>query len=252
MPICLIVGGSGYLGSALLRLAEQRGIDAVGTRFNSGIGLPCLDIRDGAAVSMFVSQLAPSVVFNAAYSQLASDKWATTIRGARNVAVAARSVGARLLHLSTDVVFDGEDAPYAANDPVSPITPYGRAKAEAETLVMAAHPDALVVRTSLLYGGPENEGPQEALVRRAIATDEVAFFTDEVRCPILVDALAARLFTLAEGEQRGPVHAAGAEAMNRFTFARHLASLLGLDASRLRAADSGSSTAIRPRDCRLS
>ena len=83
-------------------------------------------------------RLRPDVVIHTAYRQDEDD--VNTV-GSENVARAAAAVGARLVHLSTDVVFDGrKGAPYVEDDPVSPVTDYGRAKAEAEVRVAAAHP----------------------------------------------------------------------------------------------------------------
>jgi dTDP-4-dehydrorhamnose reductase len=112
-------------------------------------------VRDAGAVRSTLARLRPDVVIHTAYRQDGPDAHEITVAGAEHVARAARAAGARLVHLSTDVVFDGrKGAPYVEDDPPSPVTRYGRDKAEAEERVLAAHPDALVVRTSLIYGGP--------------------------------------------------------------------------------------------------
>jgi dTDP-4-dehydrorhamnose reductase len=139
----------------------------------------------------------------------------TTVRGSHNVALAAHRAGARLLHLSTDLVFDGEQgAPYTEDDEPRPVMEYGQEKLEAERLVRRLHPEALIVRTSLLYGPPD--GPQEALARR----DDVTFHTDEIRTPIPVRDLAAALLRLTE--EHGILHVAGPDALSRYEFARRL------------------------------
>ena len=102
------------------------------------------------------AQLRPACVIHTAYREHGPAAYATTVEGSVNVARAANAYGARLIHISTDVVFDGRGgAPYRESDPVSPITTYGRHKAEAERAVGAAHPHAVIVRTSLIYGGPQ-------------------------------------------------------------------------------------------------
>lgn len=156
----------------------------------------------------------PGVVVHTAYVMGDAE---TNVRGAHNVAVAAHRVGARLVHLSTDLVFDGEHgAPYSEDDEPRPVLEYGRQKLEAERLVHAAHPDALVVRTSLLLGPPD--GPQEALARR----DDVVFHTDEIRSPLRVRDLAADLLTLARLDVTGVLHVAGPEAVSRHALAERL------------------------------
>jgi dTDP-4-dehydrorhamnose reductase len=91
----------------------------------------------------------------------------------------------------TDVVFDGRAGrPYTEDDPVSPRSDYGRAKAEAERLVAEADPGAVMVRTSLIYGGP---GRPPSKHEHTATDPEATFFTDELRCPVQVDDLAAAL-----------------------------------------------------------
>jgi dTDP-4-dehydrorhamnose reductase len=106
--------------------------------------------------------------------------------------------------------------------------------------VLEAHPDALVVRTSLIYGGRE-PGPQERLA----ADPAAAFFTDEVRCPIQVGDLAEALIELVAGERSGLLHVAGLDRLSRHEFAGLLAG------HRVRAALTTESGLVRPRDCSL-
>jgi dTDP-4-dehydrorhamnose reductase len=234
----LVTGGSGFLGRELLRRADA----AVGTYLSgrAPAGGLRLDIRDEPAVRAAFESLRPAAVINAAYRQ---EDRATTVDGAVAVARSAAAAGARLVQISTDVVFDGERGePYTEDDEPSPLTDYGRAKADAERAVLEAHPGALVVRTSLLYGGAE-PGPQERLA----ANPSAAFFTDEVRCPIQVGDLADALLELAASTQSGILHVAGADRLSRYEFA----GLLAPGGAPIRAASSAASNLTRPRDCSL-
>ena len=119
------------------------------------------------------------------------------------------SVGARLVHLSTDVVFDGcKGAPYTEIDQPSPWTDYGRSKAEAERRVAAVHPRAVIVRTSLLLGGPGHEPSKHEL---AAHDPDATFFEDELRSPAQVTDLARALLELATLDVTGPLHVGGPE-----------------------------------------
>jgi len=230
----LVTGGSGYLGRELLR----RSPGAVGASRGSGLRL---DVRDAGAVQAAFAELRPAVVIHTAYDM---EDRATTYDGAVNVARAAAGVGARLIHLSTDVVFDGEKgAPYVEEDEPSPVTAYGLDKADAEPAVRDAHPDALIVRTSLMYGGAE-PGRHE---RSATDPDSV-FFTDELRSPVHVGDLAEALLELAGGERSGVLHVAGADPLSRYDFAR----LLAPHPERIRGATIEGSGLARPRECVLS
>jgi dTDP-4-dehydrorhamnose reductase len=156
----------------------------------------------------------PDAVIHTAYAMGDEE---TIVRGSANVALAAHRAGARLVHLSTDLVFDGEQgAPYTEDDEPRPVMAYGQHKLDAERLVARAHPDALIVRTSLLLGPPD--GPQEELARR----DDVEFYEDEIRTPIRVRDLAAALLELARRDIPGILHVAGAEAVSRAELAARL------------------------------
>ena len=116
------------------------------------------------------------------------------------------------------------------------MTPYGAAKLEAERL---CPPGALVVRTSLLYGGAVPSPHEVAAIEAADGAREMAFFTDEVRCPIAVGDLAAALLELATLDIAGPLHVAGADALTRLAFAQLVAAHHGRDPSALRGGVGG-------------
>jgi dTDP-4-dehydrorhamnose reductase len=217
----LVVGGTGYLGRAVARAARARGHDVVAT------GSADLDLRGP------LPPIDADAVVNAAYVQRGPDLQAVTVDGAIALADACAARGTRLVQLSSDLVFGGRAEPYGPDDPVDPLDDYGRAKAAMEQGVLAAHPGALVVRTSLLWGASE-PGAQERLVQRACAGEPVVFYTSEVRCPIEVDVLARRLVAALDVTDRGIVHVAGTEALDRLTFARRVAARLGLAAGSLR------------------
>jgi dTDP-4-dehydrorhamnose reductase len=186
----------------------------------------------------------PDAVVHTAYVLDGDGIHETNVDGAAAVARAAAAVGARLVHLSTDVVFDGrKPGRYREDDAPAPVYAYGRSKAEAERAVAAANPEALIVRTSLIYGGVE-PSPHE---RRALE-GELAFYTDEIRSPVQVGDLADALIELAGLDVAGPLHVAGADDVSRYELARLVVAAHGGDPDRLRA---GTSTGDRPRNCAL-
>jgi dTDP-4-dehydrorhamnose reductase len=257
MQRLFITGGAGYLGAELARQALAAGWQVTASYFSAPAAiagarwLP-LDVCDAEAVAWALAEAHPDVVVHTAYRQSGPDLWSVSVEAAGVVAQAAQVAGARLIHLSSDALFDGERVgAYTEADDPTPITPYGEAKAAAELLVAQSYPGALIVRTSLLYGGRE-PGQHERLVLDACTgRADVAFFTDELRSPIVVGDLAAALLELAPASIGGRLHVAGADIVSRYEFAYRVAEAHGHDATRLRAGSSAASGLRRPRNCAM-
>lgn len=220
-----MVGGSGFLGREVVRQAREAGHRVTSTYLRSGGGDRRLDVRDRAAVGLLVDELRPDVIVNAAYVQA---DWVTTADGAMHVAAAAG--GARLVHVSSDVVFSGKTSPYDESCVPDPITPYGAAKAAAETAVRGLVPGAVIVRTSLIIGdgGSSHEKFVHALAR---GTASGGLYTDTIRCPVHVSDLAGALLELVDAT--GVRHVAGADALTRHELGMLIAQRDGLDSAAL-------------------
>ena len=250
-----VTGLAGYLGSHVARAAVGRGWELSGTVHTGATPdqrwrALALDVRDRAAVVRALGAVSPDAVVHTAYRMGDDDRArAVNVGGSAAVAAGAAAAGARLVHLSTDVVFSGRQGrPLTEDDEPDPVTGYGESKAEAERAVAAEHPDALLVRTSLLFGGERRGTHEDAALAVARGERDQAFFTDEVRCPVAVDDLAAALVELAELDVAGPLHVAGPDVLNRLELARLLAGAHGADPSGLRGAEGGPG---RPKACVL-
>lgn len=230
MARLFVTGRTGYLGAEVARIAAAAGWEVEPAER--------VEIRDAQAVRSAMVAGAPEAVVHTAYRQDGDDARQTNVDGSLNVARAAREVGARLVHVSSDVIFRGDSGvPLTEADPVDPITDYGRTKAAAEVVVAASDPGAVMVRTSLIYGGGEASRHELLALAAAHGDADLAFFDDEVRCPILVEDLASALVELAAApDVTGPLHVAGPDAVTRLEFAQLVAAHHGLDPSRLRSA----------------
>jgi dTDP-4-dehydrorhamnose reductase len=253
----LITGGTGYLGGALVRRALAAGNDVAATYFSQppahdgATWLP-LDIADALLVEEALDQLRPRAVIHTAFRQNDPGLWAITAEGAANVARAAQTVGARLVHISSDVIFDGErEGAYTEADPPDPISDYGRAKAAAEALVAEAAPGAAIVRTSLIYGFAPLDIHTRFILSIADGERDALLFSDEFRCPVFVDDLADALLELAHSDFAGPINIAGGQRLSRHGFGRLLAAAHGRDPNVLRPGLNAESGLRRPRNCTL-
>jgi len=232
----LVIGGSGLLGRRITRQAHLAGHRVIATFHASSppaddADWRKLDIRRRDDVTALTADARPDVVINAAYRQA---DWETTADGGTHVALAAAAAGARLVHVSSDAVFSGSAPRYDEAARPDPVTPYGAAKAAAETAVKGIAPAAAIARTSLIIG--DGESLHERLVHAlASGTTAGALFTDEVRCPVHADDLAAALLELASVSHAGVCHVAGADAISRHGLGLLIAARDGLDPATLPA-----------------
>jgi dTDP-4-dehydrorhamnose reductase len=229
----LVVGGSGFLGREIVQQSRAAGHVVTATYHSAGVLTPGpgwrqVDVRNRDAVTALARAVRPDVVINAAYQQ--SD-WATTADGATHVALAATAVGARLVHVSSDVVFSGDAVTYEETCQPDPVSPYGAAKAAAETAVKGIAPDAVIARTSLIIGG--GDSPFERFVHAVASGSGGVLFTDEIRCPVHVSDLASALVELAGSSHQGVHHVVGDDALSRYELGVLIAQRDGLDPTSL-------------------
>ena len=225
-----MVGGSGFLGREVTRRARLLGHGVVATFHRrvpdvAGVQWQSLDIRQREDVVALTVETQPDVIINAAFRQA---DWATTADGGMHVALAAAAVGARLVHVSSDAVFSGAAVRYDETSLPDPTTPYGAAKAAAETAIRGLAATSVIARTSLIIG--DGDSQHEKYVH-ALASGTVNgfLFTDDVRCPVHVTDLASALLELAASPHAGIHHVAGAEAISRYELGVLIARRDGLD-----------------------
>jgi dTDP-4-dehydrorhamnose reductase len=207
----LITGAAGQLGQALVETSGPQGWEVVAT------DVPDLDITDFQVVWRELSRLRPEVVINAAAAtrvdDLESDPDGALLvnsLGPRNLAVACRRLGLKLIHLSTDYVFDGaKPGPYVEWDATAPLSVYGRSKLLGEEWVRQQCPDHFIVRTAWLYGmpGPNFVTAILAQGRSLGPAGEMKVVVDQRGSPTSTLALAPQLLALARTEAFGTYHA---------------------------------------------
>jgi dTDP-4-dehydrorhamnose reductase len=236
----LIVGASGFIGGVLRRTF---GAAAGGTYCNHPApGLVQLDVRDAQAVQRLVADMRPTLVIHPAAQphvdwceDHVEESYAVNVTGTGNVARAARMVGARYVFFSTDYVFNGHAGPYREDAAPDPPNVYGAHKLEAERTIAESLDDYLILRVCGVYGFERQaKNFVMGLLTRAQRGEPMNVPSDQWANPTYADNLAAVVSELARSPHRGVYHVAGPEYLDRFSFARLVCGVFGVDAGFLR------------------
>jgi dTDP-4-dehydrorhamnose reductase len=218
------------LGRRVVADARARGWEAI------GVDLPDGDLTDPGAAQDVLEQHAPdAVVHCAAFTDVdgAEDDEAGAMKindeGAALLAAGAESVGAKIVHPSSDYVFDGSaKRPYVESDMPAPISAYGRSKQAGETSVAVSNPRHFIVRASWLFGvGGKNF--VETMLRLGNEQPEVLVVSDQVGCPTYTRHLGEALAVLLAGEDFGIHHIAAGGRCSWYEFAQEIFDQAGVE-----------------------
>lgn len=231
-----IIGAGGQLGRDLVAALTARGDEILPlTRHD-------LDITDAEQLAAVLTEARPEVVINAAAENrvdacedLLEEAFAVNAFAPGRLADATHRLGASLLHVSTDYVFDGQQrTPYFEGDPAHPVSAYGASKLAGEQLVGQRNPRHWIVRTSGLYGlaGSKGKGGNfvEAIIRRAQAEGLVSVVNDQTTAPTHTRDLAEGIASLIRTAQFGTYHLAADGEVTWCEFAQAIIKQLGIEA----------------------
>jgi dTDP-4-dehydrorhamnose reductase len=221
----LLTGADGYVGGHLRRLAPE----AVALGRDAGDVTELGDRIRADRPDAVIHLAAMARIGDCAADPAEARR--VNVEGTRAVARAAREVGARLVHASTDQVFDGTGAPYDEDAAPSPLGPYAATKAESERVALEEAGDAAVARLHLIVGAavPPRRSGTDGLLDGVRRGDRPTLFVDEFRSPIHVVDVGHALLALATGTTRGIVHVGGPERLSRLELGRVLLASAGLD-----------------------
>lgn len=246
MKRVLITGATGMLGRDIQ--------ETLGTRPYTALSRHSLDVRDLNAVRKAVG--GHDVIVNcAAYTKVddaethEADAFAVNAEGAQNLALAAHATGARLIHMSTDYVFDGSaTSPYPEDSPRHPLGAYARTKAAAEELVLEAYPaGTIILRSAWLYG---EHGPNfvSTILRLAGERETLTVVDDQRGQPTWTRDLAQKVVEIIDADiSSGIFHGTSSGETTWFEFAREIFAGAGLDPARVQPIDSASFVRPAPR-----
>lgn len=243
----LVLGGSGFLGTHVVAALGARAVSA------SRVEGPCpaprfvkVDARIQGSLGQVLQSVKPSAVVDcAAFSSVAEAETHPDLARRMNVDVPrelglwCREHGARLVHVSTDLVFGAKPPPptgFREEDPTAPVSEYGRSKVAGEAALLEACPDALVARLPLLFGNSfgRGRGASDSLLASLGNGVRPMLFTDEWRTPLEVSIAARALVELLDKDARGILHVAGADRISRYDFGMTVIDASHLQRARLR------------------
>ena len=228
----LITGAAGQLGSELVRVFNSRGDEVVGTTHQT------LDITDAVAVEALVQAEKPDwIVHSAAWTAVdaceADPEKAFLVNGSSTEVIvqAASRVGARVVYVSTDYVFDGMKLePYVETDAVNPQSVYGASKLAGERVMRKQD---LIVRISWVCGYT-GANMVKTILRLAESNPELSFVSDQVGHPTLADDAAEAIANLVHGSEQGIFHVTNQGAVSWCEFAQEVLKAAGQDPERVK------------------
>lgn len=240
-----ITGANGLLGQAVTSIftretgwelicssIEDKSFLDYGTKYEQ------LDITNKDEVKRVINLHRPDIIINcAAYTNVdgcESDRelcWKLNVDGVKNLIIAARKEDCRIIHVSTDYVFDGKNGPYTEDDTPDPISFYGRSKLAAENALTTSEVRHAIVRTMVLFGIGVNIKPNFALwmIDKLRAGEKINIVDDQVGNATMIDDLAWGILKLAEKNLTGIFNIAGSDILSRYDFALKICEVFGFN-----------------------
>ncbi len=240
----LITGANGLLGQKLCRhfsssykviatdLHPQNLVSSPNSSYES------LDLTDRRALQFYIRFYNPWAIINAAaYTDVdgceinKDQAWAVNVGGIKNLVNVCQAHKIKLVHVSTDFIFDGERGPYSEDDPPHPVSFYGETKLESENIIKQGGIDFLIVRTNVLYGFGKKVKKNFLLwlIEKLSAGEKIKIVTDQFNNPTLADNLSLCILEMVERNLSGIFHIGGAEYLSRYDFALKVADKFNFD-----------------------
>jgi len=241
----LITGSNGLLGQAITSIfTRESEFELVQTSFEEkayleyGHAYQTLDITKKEDVKRIVDFYMPDVIVNcAAFTEV--DKceserelsWRINVDGVKNLIIAARRINSKMIHYSTDYIFDGKNGPYTEESIPNPISFYGRGKLASENALITSDINFAIIRTLVLYGIGNNVKPNFALwlIDKLRNNEPVNIVTDQISNVTMIDDLAFGTLKLIEKNLMGIYNIAGSDILSRYDFAMKVCDVFNLN-----------------------
>lgn len=260
----LVIGSNGLLGQKLCEIIVRGGaysltiasVEEKPIRHVVGAQYVQVDISNKKDIKSLVNTCSPDVIINAAamtnVDACETERelcWRINVDGVENIVDAAKIRDTKVIHVSTDYIFDGKSGPYTEDDRPEPLSYYGKSKLASENLLRTSGVPFLIARTIVLYGFAPGVKANFALwlIESLENKKTVNVVDDQIGNPTLVDDLAYGLIQGFEMERTGVYNIAGRDIVNRYEFALKLAKVFNLDASLIKPIKTSSLKQPAPR-----
>jgi dTDP-4-dehydrorhamnose reductase len=242
----LVVGSNGMLGQSLCKFySNQNNVRLLGCSVEdkslvTGLDYLQCDVTKRNEIKKTILDFYPDYIINAsAYTNVDKSEterelaWKVNVKGIEYTAEAARVLDARIIHISTDYIFDGREGPYAENEKPHPLGYYARTKLASENALKMSGVLYTILRTNVLYGADSNgkTGFVRWLVNSLRDGKDVRIVTDQINNPTFVDDLVQAINKVIEYNKTGIYNIGGREFLSRFEFSEIIADYFGLDKS---------------------
>lgn len=245
METVLITGSNGLLGQTLVSIFTREGEYKIvqssienSPAIDYGHPYHQLDITNKDQVKNFVADIKPNIIINAAamtnVDLCESERelcWKLNVDAVKHLIIASRIVNAKVVHYSTDYVFDGKNGPYTEEDIPSPVSFYGRSKLASENALISSGIRHIIIRTMVLYGIGLNIKPNFALwlIDKLKNGQPVNIVTDQIGNATIVDDLAFGTLRLLENDRTGLYNIAGEDLISRYDFTLKMCEVFEFD-----------------------
>lgn len=258
MKKVLITGSNGLLGQKIVyNLRERKDVDLYATAIGdnrlisqSGYTFITLDITDKAKVDEVLTTISPDVIINTAAMtnvdacELDQENcWLINVKAVEYLAQSAEKMGAHLLHISTDFVFDGENGPYSENDTPNPIHYYAESKLASENVVKAICSKWSIARTIIIYGITDNMSRSNLVLWSKGEIEKgntINVVNDQFRSPTLAEDLASGCISIIDKQSFGLYHLSGPKTYSIIDLVYQVADFYNLDKSLIKPVSSAS------------
>lgn len=246
MKNLLITGASGFLGWNLCQLAKGKW-NVYGTYFSKAVEIPGVtlikaDLKDFQEIKRLYTDTQPAAIIHTAAESnpnscqtYPNESYSINVTASWNIAALSADYAIPCVFTSTDLVFDGLNAPYRETDPVCPVSHYGEQKVKAEQGMLSRYPKTAVCRMPLMFGMAKDATSFiQPFIKTLREGKELSLFTDEFRTPVSGNTAASGLL-LALEKVEGLLHLGGNERVSRYDFGRLMAEVLELPQEMLKS-----------------